>query len=64
MPWPQIGATHYHAKLGLPDNGRAIKGLVFCDEVCLGYMVYGINLWTSARCVVWSFDVVRMAVEL
>ena len=27
MPWPQTGATHYHAQLGLPDKGRAIKGL-------------------------------------
>ena len=24
------GATHYHAQLGLPDKGRAIKGLVVC----------------------------------
>ncbi len=22
--------THYHAQLGLPDKGRAIKGLVVC----------------------------------
>ena len=28
MPWPQTGATYYHAQLGLPDKGRAIKGLV------------------------------------
>ena len=28
MPWPQTGATQYHAQLGLPDKGRAIKGLV------------------------------------
>ncbi len=27
MPWPKIGATHYHAQLGLPDKGRAIKVL-------------------------------------
>ena len=31
MPWPQkTGATHYHAQLGLPDKGHAIKGLVVC----------------------------------
>ena len=30
MHWPQAGATHYHAQLGLTDNGRAIKGLVVC----------------------------------
>ena len=30
MPWPQIGAAHYHAQLGLLDKGRAIKGLVVC----------------------------------
>ena len=27
MPWPQTGATQ---QLGLPDKGRAIKGLVVC----------------------------------
>ena len=30
MPWPQSNATHYHAQLGPPDKGRAIKGLVVC----------------------------------
>ena len=30
MPWPQTGATHYHAKFGLPDKVRAIIGLVVC----------------------------------
>ncbi len=32
MPWPQKGATLYHAQLGLPDKGRAIKGLVVCNN--------------------------------
>ena len=33
MPWPQTGATQYHAQqLGLPDKGRAIKGLVFYNS--------------------------------
>ena len=32
MPWPQTVATQYHAQLGLPDKGRAIKGLVFCNN--------------------------------
>ena len=32
IPWPQTGATHYHAQLGLPDKGRAIKGLVVCKD--------------------------------
>ncbi len=31
MPWPQTDATQYHAQLGLPDKGRAIKGLVDCN---------------------------------
>ena len=26
--WFKTGATHYHAKLGLPDNGHTIKELV------------------------------------
>ena len=30
MPWPKTGTTQYHAQLGLPDKGRAIKGLVVC----------------------------------
>ncbi len=33
MPWPQTGATQYHAQLGLPDKGRAIKGLVVCNSI-------------------------------
>ena len=32
MPWPKTGATQYHAQLGLPDKGRAIKGLVICNN--------------------------------
>ncbi len=32
MPWPQTGATHYHAQLGLPDQGQAIKGLDVCNS--------------------------------
>ena len=30
MPWPKTGETHYHAQLGPPDKGRAIKGFVVC----------------------------------
>ena len=50
------------AQLGLPDRGRAIKGLVVCYVVWLGSMTYGIGLWTSEMCVVLSLVVVRMAV--
>ncbi len=33
MPWPQTGATQYHAQLGLPkDKSGAIKGLVVCNN--------------------------------
>ena len=39
MPWPQIGATHYHAQLGSSDKDRAIKGLVVCNELYHGYKV-------------------------
>ncbi len=31
MPWPKkTGTTNYHAQLGFPYKGRAIKGLVVC----------------------------------
>ncbi len=29
MPWPQTGATQYHAQLGLPDKGRATKDWLY-----------------------------------
>ncbi len=32
MPWPQTGATQYHAQVRLPDEERAIKGLVVCNN--------------------------------
>ena len=35
MPYPQTGATQYHAQLGLPDKGRAINGLVVCNYLDL-----------------------------
>ena len=34
MIWPQTGATHYHAKLGLPDKGRAVKVFVVTFVCC------------------------------
>ena len=36
MPWPKTGTTQYHAQLGYPDKGRAIKGLVVCNNWDLG----------------------------
>ncbi len=54
MPWPQTEATHCHAQFGLPDKGRAIKRLVVYCVVWLRYMIYGIGLLTSTRCVVCS----------
>ena len=32
MQWPKTGATQYHAQLGLSDKGRALKGLVVCNN--------------------------------
>ncbi len=46
MPWPK------QAKLGFPDKGRAIKGLVVCYVVWLGSMIYGIDLWIRPKCLV------------
>ena len=36
IPWPQTGATQYHARLGLPDKGRAIRGLVVLGSTAFG----------------------------
>ena len=33
MPWPQTCATQYHAQLGFPDKGCAIKGLGVCWDL-------------------------------
>ncbi len=32
MPWPKTGTNQYHAQLGLPDKGRAIKELLVCNN--------------------------------
>ncbi len=32
MSWSQTGTTQFHAQLGLLDKGRAIKGLVVCNN--------------------------------
>ncbi len=63
MPWPQIGATHYHEHVGDPDKGCAIKGLVIYYVVWLGSMNYSMGLYTSTRCVFWSLVVARMVIE-
>ncbi len=31
MSWLQTDDIQYHAQLGLPEKGRAIKGLVVCN---------------------------------
>ncbi len=49
MPWPLTGAINCHAQLGHPDKDRAIKGLVVCNVVWLGYMK-GMGQRTCARC--------------
>ncbi len=53
MPWPQIGVTHYHAQLELPDKGRAIKRFFVCYVVCLGYIIYRIKVRGSGP-LMWS----------
>ncbi len=45
MIWHQTGVTHYRAQLGPLYKRRAIKGLVVCYVVWLGYMK-GIGLRT------------------
>ncbi len=55
MPWPQTGATHYHAQLGLPDKGRLIKGLVVAIVCCCMAKIKWSMGWVygSAQCA-WS----------
>ena len=48
MPWPKTGITN---SLSCTDKGRAIKGLVVSYVVWLGPLIYGMGLWTKARCV-------------
>ncbi len=35
MAWSSTCTNHYHAQLGLPDHGRAIKGLVVCGFIAV-----------------------------
>ena len=51
MPWPKTGTTLYNALLELRDKGRAIKRFVVCYVVWLGPMIYGMGVWSNARCV-------------
>ncbi len=44
MPWPKTGATQYHTQKGLPDKGRAIKGLFVCYVAWQISMIYGMGL--------------------
>ena len=41
MPWSQTGATQYHAQLGFPDKGRAMKGLIDDCLQLLGSRAFG-----------------------
>ena len=43
----QTGATQYHAQLGHPDKGLAIKGLVICNDILL--YVYSNNYYLVNR---------------
>ena len=36
MPWSKAGATHYHARLGLPNNSCTIKGLFVYNDLFPG----------------------------
>ncbi len=53
-------SSYYHSQLGLPDKGRTNKELDVCYIVLVGSMIYGMGLWTNARCVVWSLVMVRI----
>ncbi len=54
MPWPHTGRSQYHAQFWLPDNGRAIKGLVVCYVVWLESMKeWVLGLVQGARILFW-----------
>ncbi len=40
MPWPETGATYFHAHLELPDKGHTINGLVVNSLVILVILGY------------------------
>ena len=48
----QIGATQYNAQLGLQDKGRAIKGLVVCNDFDLKYLDDTLNGLAFPRVVI------------
>ena len=58
------GATHYHAHLGLLVKDHDVKGLVVCYLVWLGSRFMGWVFGPAQGARVWSFVVVRMAIEL
>ncbi len=65
MLWTQTGATHYCAQLGLLDKDCAIKRLVVCYEVLLGFMIYWMGFGQEQAA--WVLFLVvgrRMAIKL
>ena len=50
MPWPETGATHYHAQLELQDKGRAIKGMVVCYVVTSMAKIYDLLDGSLDKC--------------
>ncbi len=47
MLWPQTGATHNHAQIGLSDKGHTIQWLIVCYLERLGSLIYRIGLAPS-----------------
>ena len=71
MPWTKTGAIQYHVQLGLPDKGRAIKGLVVCNSwdlepldllngLALGcyQQVLIVLLYIKTKCFVHKFSII------
>ncbi len=46
-----VPTAYIYDRLSLPDKDCAIKGLFVCYVVWVGFMIYGMDLWTSVRCV-------------
>ena len=56
LPWLKTVLTLCHAKLGLPDRGRAIKGLFLCNS--WDFSAFGLLQRVALRCYQPSLELI------